>query len=166
MESGTIEQTGRNVEEAIRLALESLGLSREEVEVEVLAEESRGLLGILGTTTARVRVTPKATVGDRAVGLLNQILQAAQLEAEARMTGEDPETAYVEISGGPDLGLLIGRRGQTLTALQHLVGLIANRGQALRKRVILDAEGYRERRERATSPANPMRSTSRSTTMY
>ena len=149
MESRTIEQTGRTVEEAIEAALKSLGLSREEVEIEVLAQEGRGLLGILGTTVARVRVTPKPTVGDRAVELLNQILSAAGLEAEARITGEDQETVYIEIFGGSDLGILIGRRGQTLAAAQHLVGLIANKGRALHKKVILDAQGYRERRERA-----------------
>jgi spoIIIJ-associated protein len=149
MEPRAIEQTGRNVEEAIQAALKALGRSREEVEIEVLAEESRGLLGILGTTLARVRVTPRPRVGDRAVALLNEILQAAKLEAEARITSEDPEAAYLEITGGADLGLLIGRRGQTLSALQHLVGLIANKRQLHRKKIVLDAAGYRARRERA-----------------
>ncbi|MBE9565665.1 MAG: Jag N-terminal domain-containing protein, partial [Proteobacteria bacterium] len=53
----SIEQSGRTVDEAVEVALKALGVSREEVEVEVLAKESRGLLGILGTTEARVRVT-------------------------------------------------------------------------------------------------------------
>jgi spoIIIJ-associated protein len=147
----SIEQSGRNVEDAVQNALKALGVAREEVEVEVLAEESRGLLGILGHTEARVRVTVKAGVAQRAVEVLQEMLGYMGIEATPEITGDDAEAAYINLRGGDDLGLLIGKRGQTLAALQLITAMIANREQPAekRKKIILDAEGYRERRERA-----------------
>jgi spoIIIJ-associated protein len=147
----SIDQSGRNVEEAVQHALKSLGVTREQVEVEVLAEETRGLLGILGHTEAKVRVTVKPGVAERALEVLTEILQHMNLDATPEISADDAEGVQINIRGGSDLGLLIGKRGQTLAALQLLTAMIANRQQPLeqRKKVILDAEGYRERRERA-----------------
>jgi len=146
-----IEQSGRNVEEAVQNALKALGATREQVEVEVLAEESRGLLGILGHTEAKVRVTVKPGVAERAVDVLSQILTHMNIEATPEIILDDAEGVQLNIRGGSDLGLLIGKRGQTLAALQLITAMIANRDQPAeqRKKVILDAEGYRERREKA-----------------
>jgi spoIIIJ-associated protein len=147
----SIEQTGRSVDEAVEAALKVLGVSREETEVEVLAEESRGLLGILGHSEAKVRVTVKAGLAQRAVELLTRILDLMGIEGEAEIASDDAEAVHIDIHNSSDLGLLIGRRGQTLSALQLLVAVIANRSEPSenRRRVILDAEGYRGRRERA-----------------
>jgi spoIIIJ-associated protein len=146
-----IEQTGRTVEEAVKAALKTLGLSREEVEVEVLAEQSRGLLGILGYSEAKVRVTPRAGAAHRALEILTETLRLMGLDAKADITDEDAEAVNINIHDSPDLGLLIGKRGQTLAALQLIVAVVANRGQPpeRRRRIILDAEGYRARRDRA-----------------
>ncbi len=146
----SIEQTGRTVGEAVEAGVRALGVSREEVEVEVLAEESRGLLGILGSSEARVRVTLKASVASRALEILKHILELMGIEADAEITSDEPEGVSIEITGSQDLGLLIGKRGQTLAALQLIVAMMANRGQEpeRRKRIVLDAEGYRARRER------------------
>jgi spoIIIJ-associated protein len=177
----SIEQAGRNVDEAVEAALKALGVSRDEVDVEVLAEERRGLLGILGSSSARVRVTvqrdaaqpsvpaeppeleseePQPSVAavevaselaERAVEILTRILALMGLEATAEVTGDDEESVSINIRSEDDLGLLIGRRGQTLSALQLIVAIMANR-QLLpdaRRRVILDAEGYRARRDRS-----------------
>jgi len=172
----SIEQSGRTVDEAVETALKALGVSREEVEVEVLAKESRGLLGILGTTEARVRVTtvsadagPDASpavspsagpvvspgltdVGDlaqRAAELLTAMLDHMGIPGEVRVTSDDAEAVRIEVYNCPDVGLVIGKRGQTLAALQLLVAMMSNRPQPLeeRRRIILDAEGYRARRE-------------------
>jgi len=147
----SIEQTGRTVEEAVEAALKALGVSREEAEVEVLAEESRRLLGILGHSEAKVRVTVKAGLAQRAVELVTRILQLMGIGGEAEIASDDPEAVHIDIHNSSDLGLLIGRRGQTLSALQLLVAVMANRGETpeRRRRVILDAEGYRVRREQA-----------------
>jgi spoIIIJ-associated protein len=135
----------------VQNALKALGATREQVEVEVLAEESRGLLGILGHTEAKVRVTVKPGVAERAVDVLSQILTHMNIEATPEIILDDAEGVQLNIRGGSDLGLLIGKRGQTLAALQLITAMIANRGQPAeqRKKVILDAEGYRERREKA-----------------
>lgn len=145
----SVEKTGRSVEEAVAAALTELGVGREEAEVEVLGEEARPFLGIFGQPQARVRVTVAETTAGRAQALVENILQAMKVSATVAVTAEDEETVSLEVSGSSDLGILIGKHGQTLGALQHLVGLIANKRQSHRKRVLIDAEGYRERREKA-----------------
>jgi spoIIIJ-associated protein len=144
----SIEKTGRTVDEAITAALEELGVTRDQVEVEVLEQEGRALFGILGHTQARVRVTLKATPGVVAAALAQEILDAMPANAKAELTREDDEQALINLSG-EDLGMLIGKHGNTLAALQHLVGLITARKTGVHKRIVLDAEGYRERREEA-----------------
>jgi spoIIIJ-associated protein len=144
----SIEKAGRTVDEAITAALEELGVTRDQVEVEVLEQEGRALFGILGHTQARVRVTPKATPGMVAAALAQEILDAMPANAKAELAREDDEQALINLSG-EDLGMLIGKHGNTLAALQHLVGLITARKTGVHKRIVLDAEGYRERREEA-----------------
>jgi spoIIIJ-associated protein len=176
----SIEQTGRTVDEAVEAALKTLGVTRDEVDVEVLAEESRGLLGILGYSSARVRVAvrqdrgqpevpaepleleteePQPPVAEiegaselakKAVETLTRVLELMGLEATAELTSDDEESVSIDIRSEHDLGLLIGRRGQTLSALQLIVAMMANRNLPpdLRRRIILDAEGYRARRDR------------------
>lgn len=146
----SVERSGRTVDEAVDAALEELGVSRDEAEVEVLAEQKAGIFGILGHSEARVRVTAKATLADRAIEVLTSILELMDVDAQAEIVEQDPESVSINISSAADLGLLIGKRGQTLAALQLIVAMMANRDQPpeQRKRVVLDAEGYRERRER------------------
>lgn len=144
----SIEQTGSTVEEAIQAALQALGATRDQVEIEVLQEGSKGLLGIIGQTEAKVRVSLKPALGQRAIELLAEIFRCMDLPAQAQVVSEDEETVQIDIESDQDLGILIGKDGQTLFALQQLVSLMANRGQAAWKRVILDAQGYRRRREK------------------
>jgi spoIIIJ-associated protein len=144
-----IEQTGKTAEEAVAAALEALGATREEVEVEVLSESNRGLLGIFGQSEARVKVTLKISVGEQASDLLRKMLPLLGLEAQVSLLREEAEEALIEIDAGEDTGLIIGRRGDTLGALQYLVALLANRDRAAKKRILLDAGGYLERREDA-----------------
>ncbi len=72
------------------------------------------------------------------------------IEAHVELVADDPEAVSINMSSGRDLGILIGKRGQTLAALQLIVAMMANRDQPPeeRRRIVLDAEGYRERRER------------------
>ncbi len=146
----SIEQTGRTVDEAVEAALKALGAARGEVDIEVLAEEKAGILGILGHTEARVRVTVRAGLAERAVEILRRILELMGIEAQVELVADDPEAVSINMSSGRDLGILIGKRGQTLAALQLIVAMMANRDQPPeeRRRIVLDAEGYRERRER------------------
>jgi len=139
------EKTGRTVDEAVTAALGELGVSRDEVEVEVVDQPTKGLLGILGSKPARVRVSVKDTAARRAREFLNSILETMGLTAEMEIT-EDNQNITVNIEGDK-LGILIGRRGETLDALQYLMNLSVNRKQESRRRLVLDIEGYRLRRE-------------------
>ena len=149
----SIEQSGRTVDDAVQAALQALGVPREEVEVEVLAEESRGILGILGYSEAKVRVTVRPGLPQRARDILGRIVELMGIQADVEITADEPEGVHLELHSSTDLGLLIGKRGQTLAALQLIVAMMANRDQPpdKRRRVVLDAEGYRARRERALS---------------
>ncbi|UCC68756.1 MAG: protein jag [Armatimonadota bacterium] len=149
----SVEQSGRTVDEAVQAALKALGVSRDEVDVEVLAEESRGILGILGYSEAKVRVSVRPGLAQRALDILTRIVELMGIDAEAEITADESEGVHLELHGSRDLGLLIGKQGQTLAALQLLVAMMANRGQPpdKRKRIVLDAEGYRARRERILS---------------
>lgn len=140
-----IEKSGKTVDEAVEGALRKLNLSRHEVEVEVLEEPSKGFLGLIGGKPARVRVNPKQTAARQARELLDKVMNSMNLDAEIDIIDKN-ERVLINING-PDMGILIGRRGETLDALQYLVNLSANKAIDKRKRVLIDIEGYRKRRE-------------------
>jgi len=140
-----VEKSARTVEEAVALAVEELGVDRERVRVEVLEEGARGFLGIIGGRAARVRVSVEESVCEKAVRLVRDVVDAMELGAEIA-TREEGDTVYISLEG-KNLGVLIGRRGETLNALQYLVNVAVNRNCADRKRVVLDIEGYRKKRE-------------------
>ena len=184
-----VEAEGKTVDEAIEKALEMLGLDKAQVEVEVLNMGRSGILGI-GADPARVMVRPKSaaaptTAGgtpptgdgtETAVDTLGQLLQMMSIDATISVRA--PETpgdglglvrAVLDISG-EDLGILIGRRGSTLSSLQFLVNLIVSRRMKARTAFGIDVEGYRRRREDslkglATRMADRVKSTGQSITL-
>ncbi len=140
-----VEAEGKTIEEAVQTALDELSVSRNEVEVEILRENKKGLLGF-DKKTARVKIIVKDKRVVRATRLLEKILERFSLEADI---------ANVEIEGrlhfnmeGEGLGILIGRHGSTLRALQYILGIAANKGEKTRMPVVLDIEGYRLRTEK------------------
>lgn len=192
-----IESTGKTEEVAIAAALEQLGLSREEVSVEVLELAKPGFLGI-GGTPAKVKVTyegpdepevaepvsapaakeapveeddgsgyatmggafageeesaatPAAAAADdqraaKIVDFLTGLLERMDVNAVPHVSVDGEGNYLVELEG-EGLGAVIGRRGETLDALQQLTGYAVNHGEAKRVRVRIDAEGYRSKRE-------------------
>jgi len=140
-----VERTAKTVDEAVYLALQDLGVSREDVEIDVLEEPSKGILGLIGVKPARVKVVFKERHSRKAENLIKDITRAMQLEVEMK-TKESEKAIFIELKG-PELGILIGRRGETLEALQYLVNLSVNKNQEARKKVTIDIEGYRKRRE-------------------
>lgn len=141
------EQTAKTVEEAIEQGLHLLGAKRDEVEVEILEEPGGGVFG-LGAKQARVRVMVPEIDTSKAQEFLERILQTFGLSGmvEASQGGG---VVRFEILGD-DLGLLIGHRGQTLNAIQFLLGTIISRSAGNRKlKCVLDVEGYRVRREKS-----------------
>lgn len=141
-----VEETGRTPEEAVAAGLRRLGIPREYVLVETLAVGAKGFLG-LGGQEARVRltVTPGGEWLIRGRAILEALLTLMNIEAQVRAE-EHRGGVRLELSG-KDAGLLIGKRGQTLEALQFLVGRILDRQVGDRTRVELDVGGYRERRQ-------------------
>lgn len=142
----TAEGVGRTVDEATERALKELGLQRSEVDVEVLQEPKPALLG-LGGREARVRATRLRTAADEARDFATAVLgmMGYATGVEARET-EEGVAATLE---GGDLGGLIGRQGHTLDSLEFLVALHLIHRFGRRIPVVLDAAGYRARREKA-----------------
>ena len=164
MSEVVVEATGETVGEAKWAALRELerkhpGIDRGAVRFEVLSEGERGLLGV-GHVPARVMAAVEAApapvppepvdAGSGEAAELRSFLErsAAAMGATCTVTVEEGDEVLVATLGGADLGLLIGRHGQTLDALQYLANAIGYRRGAER-RVVVDAAGYRSRRESA-----------------
>ncbi len=142
-----VEVTGKTVEEAIQQALKQLGVTRDQVEIEVLESGTPGIFGI-GAEPAKVRVTIKNSPSSFVRGLLTAIVQFAGWD----LTVEEPVVREGEIyinMEGSDAGLIIGKRGDTLNALQLLVQSAVAKHFPQSIRVVLDVSKYRERRRAA-----------------
>ena len=159
-----LEVSAKNVEEAVESALNTLGLDRSQVEIEVLSEGKSGILG-WGGEEARVRINPLTSAGEvgrtedgssgsadaiaeTATDVLKNLLALMNVEAKVEVVGNGNEQSpfVIEVTDG-DLGILIGRRGQSLTALQYIVNFIVSRRLGSNARVGVDVAGYRKRRQ-------------------
>ena len=159
----SVETEGKTVEEAISKACEELKASREDLEIEVLTNASSGFLGLVGAKNAQIRATvkeaaPAAEAGagrpadassqaaaETAKKTLQDILNLLGIEAGVQLK-EEPERIVLNIEGDGS-GLLIGRKGQTLDALEYLINKIVHKGAEDKKRIVVDTENYRSRRE-------------------
>lgn len=142
----TIEKTAKTKEEAIAAALAEMNATEDEVEIETVEEGSKGFLG-LGSKDAVVRVTLLPNPERRAKDFLDGIFDILGEEVNVDVQTAD-DTIKVEFTG-PDMGIVIGKRGETLDALQYLTSLVVNRGDSDFKKVSLDTENYREKRNAA-----------------
>ncbi|MBR1659633.1 MAG: protein jag [Oscillospiraceae bacterium] len=184
-----IEVSGKTREDAVNAGLAQLGLSRDDVSVEILEQEKRGFLG-LGSAPAKVRLTyeapdepapkpeppvqpkpsaqpnaapapeapqeapvpaPKAAAPagsqqERVEKYLHGLLDLMGIRADIKVSERDNGGLNVELSGS-GMGAVIGRRGETLDAIQHLVNYSVNRGSEKRLHISVDAENYRSKRE-------------------
>jgi len=144
-EEKIVESTGKSIEEAVESALAELGIELADAEVEVLEEGNKGLFGIIGSRSARVRVRDVKRLDKLIQSFLQDVFRVMDIQAETQI--EIEEENYHVCFRGDDLGILIGRRGDTLDALQYLVNLVVNRQSDKRIRIILDVDEYRRRRE-------------------
>ena len=140
-----IQKTGKTVDEAVNAALAELKISKEDAEIEIIEEGSRGFLGVFGAKDAVVKVKKKFNPEKTAKDFLKEMFIAMGLivNVETSLTDKHLE---IKISGD-DMGIIIGKRGQTLDAIQYLVNLVVNKGTAPYISVTLDTENYRERRK-------------------
>ncbi|MDO4815858.1 MAG: RNA-binding cell elongation regulator Jag/EloR [Bacillota bacterium] len=164
----SLEKSGRTEDEALQAALEELGLDRDDVSVEIVERAKSGFLGI-GASPAIVRVQYEApdepeelpsaeeTAAKKAVvdeceeyaeirSFLTGLLQRMGTEADIEITPRENKGVNVNLSGA-NMGAVIGRRGETLDAIQHLTNYVVNRGSDKHMHISVDAESYRAKRE-------------------
>lgn len=142
------EYKGKNVDEAITNACVELGITTEKLEYEVVDKGANGFLGI-GSKPAVIKARKNETAEDIVREFLNKVFDAMELTVKLDINvveGEKENTININIIGD-DMGILIGKRGQTLDSLQYLVSLVVNKESDKFNRVKLDTENYRERRK-------------------
>ncbi len=139
---------GKTVDEAINAGLLELEVGLEEVEVEVLEEGSKGLFGLIGSKDSRVKLTLIRDNKALAHDFLSKIISSMDISVDIELEEKD-DSLLINITNvnSRDKGILIGKRGNTLDALQYLISLYINRGNEEYVKIILDIEGYREKRE-------------------
>lgn len=141
-----IETTGKTVEEALKNALSELKVEKDKVEVEVLDEGNKGFLNLIGARPAKIKVKVKRNYIHEAKIFLENILDKMKVEADIKIS-EENNVVKIYLTGS-DMGILIGYRGETLDALQYLLSLVINKNHEMEyKRIVLDTENYREKRE-------------------
>ncbi len=140
---------GKNVDDAITNACQELGITSDKLDDEVVEEGGSGFLG-LGKKAAVIKARKKGDVDEIAADFLNKVFDAMELTVKLDVNVEDQDneqTINIDIVGD-DMGVLIGKRGQTLDSLQYLTSLIVNKESDDKfSRVRLDTENYRERRQ-------------------
>ena len=139
-----IEVSAKTVDDALTEALVKLGATSDQVEYEVIEKGSTGFLGI-GSKPAVIKIRKKCTVEDNIREFLGNVFKAMELEVEIVITKEDNNYA-VDLKGA-DMGVLIGKRGQTLDSLQYLTNLAVNKNVEEHVKVKIDTEDYRNRRK-------------------
>ena len=141
-----IEISAKTVEEALTEASVKLGIPSSEIEYEVIEKGSTGFLGI-GSKNAVIKARKKYSVEDSVREFLASVFQAMDLEVEIIIkVDEEDKLIDVELKGD-DMGILIGKRGQTLDSLQYLTNLAVNKTSESYYRVKVDTEDYRKRRK-------------------
>lgn len=149
--------TGRTVDEAVQSGLEQLGLHADDVEVDVVDEGKKGLFGIFGHRSAVVNIREKIDPVKEAKQYLENVI--SNMGIQAQVTAEEESKRVVFQLKGDKTALLIGKRGQTLNALQSLTQLVLNRYTDKFMILVLDIENYRKRREESlTQLANRLAS--------
>lgn len=140
-----IRKSGKTVEDAIAAALAELGATREEVDITVIDEGAKGFFGMFGSKDAVVLVKKNFDPTKEAETFLKEVFLSMGLIVKIKTELKDKHL-FVELTGD-DMGILIGKRGQTLDALQYLVNLVVNKKSPYYISVMLDTENYRQRRK-------------------
>lgn len=136
--------TGKTVEEAVQLGLETLGLTKEEAEISILDEGKKGIFG-LGASKAKVSVSKRASDGQRAAKFVDGLFEILKINAVTEIVADDEK---VEINvQATNSNQIIGHHGEILDAIQTISGAVANIGNEEYKKVVVDCENYRAARQ-------------------
>ena len=140
-----VEFSAKTVNDAIIEACQKFTVASDKLEYEVIEEGSSGFLGI-GSNPAVIKARVKSSIEDTAKDFLNGVFEAMNMVVVSEVKyNEDENTMDIELSGD-EMGVLIGKRGQTLDSLQYLVSLVVNKDTENYIRVKVDTENYRQRR--------------------
>jgi len=136
--------SAKSVEEAVKQGLAQLNVSEDRVNVSVLEQPSKGLFGLIGSKGAKVELEVIPDPIEETISFLQNVFRTMELNVRVEKQS-DKDGVLLNLTGS-ELGILIGRRGQTLDALQYLTNIVANRFSTSHVRIVLDAEQFRERR--------------------
>ena len=141
----SIEKSAKTVREAIDLALKELQVEEKDTVIDVLDEGNKGLFGIIKARPALVRVVKKERNGHEGKEFLVTLLKQMYIDAQIEIRENSDSILFNIIS--KDCGVIIGRRGETLDAIQFWTGLVVNKNSDVLKKIIVDTENYREKRK-------------------
>jgi len=143
----SVEASGNTIDAAIEAALSEIGKERDEVTVEIIEKPKTGFLGI-GNTKAKVRVSFDQGPEQKARDFLAGLLERFDVNAEIKIEEGEDDTLNIELIG-ENMSPIIGRRGNTLDAMQYITSLVVNKDEEKYYHIVLDTQGYREKREEA-----------------
>ena len=141
-----VEFKGKTKDEALMQASVELGVPSTDLEYEVVSEETKGFLGI-GSKPCIIKARRKKTFIDEIREYLESLFKAMDIQTEIQIEFDETENVLSINLEGPEMGILIGKRGQTLDALQYIISLAVNKKSESYIRVKLDTENYRARRK-------------------
>ncbi|MBD2848020.1 protein jag [Paenibacillus sp. IB182496] len=141
----TLVASGKTIEDAVANGLAQLQVTEDRVRTTVLEQPAKGLFGLIGVKEAKVELEVLPDPVGEAERFLREVAEAMGLSVRISRADED-DSVRLELVGGDELGMMIGRRGQTLDALQYLTNIVANRHADEYLRIVLDAENFRARR--------------------
>jgi len=141
-----IEFSAKTVSDAITEACQKFGITSDKLDYQIIEEGSNGFLGI-GSRPAIIKAAKKSSVQDNAKDFLNEVFGAMNMTVNIEVNYDEQEKNMDISLSGDEMGVLIGKRGQTLDSLQYLVSLVVNKESEEYIRVKVDTENYRERRK-------------------
>jgi spoIIIJ-associated protein len=148
----SVEATGKTIEQALQKALKELEAKANDVDIEILPESHKSLFGLFGSKAVSIRVTLREQKADgRNIELIEEIIDKvlSLMDIDYKLTIEEmPDTTFVNVNTPGLDGLLIGRRGETLSSIQHVVNRIFTSRTGQHSKVTVDVGGYIKRKHR------------------
>ncbi len=144
----SVIKVSKTVDDAIKEALIELDANKEDVKIEIIDEPSKGLFGLIGGKDAKVRVSLVYDPIEIAENFLSKVLNSMSISS-INVVKKEGDSLIVDIKdiNSTDMGIIIGKRGNTLDSIQYLLSLVINKNRDNYIKVVVDAEGYRAKRE-------------------